>query len=267
MTTATKRKRAVQAKASTSPKRKHTVQAKVLTSPKRKCTAQDKVSTSPKRTRATQVKAPTSPKSKMSNFTPQPFPLTRTLSGTQANSANAEVQTPARESVRQLTASTTLARAFTQSLYQDAGHPLPTRLQSSSWNSQSPPRPRASYSAISAPVTNTTPPTSNETCRNQIYAEQYLAMLISHHRQQAAQEALDEQLARDLDWQLNRTSHGGIGPVWTAKGRLTGHQSKVTPNYKRVRTTGRASKVTTMSSGPSWRRFTGESDHTEYFRG
>ena len=253
MTTATKHKRAVQAKASTSPKCK--------------CAIQDKMSTSPKRTCAAQVKAPTSPKSKMSNFTPRPFPLTRTLSGPQANSANAEVQTPARESVCQLTANAALAWAFTQSLYQDTGHPLPTRPQSSSWNSQSPPRPRASYSAISTTVTNTVPPSLNEMHRNQIYAEQYLAMLISHHRQQAAQEALDEQLARDLDQQLNGTSHGGIGPVRTAKGRLTGRQSKVTPNYKRVHTTGRVSKVTTMSSGPSWRRFTGESDHMEYFRG
>ena len=137
--------------------------------------------------------------------------------------------------MRQLTASAALARAFTQSLYQDAGQPLPTAPQSSLRNSQSPPHPRASYSAISVPVTNTALPTLNETRCNQIYAEQYLAMLISHHRQQAAQEALDEQLARDLDWQLNGTSHNGVGPVRTAKGRITGRQSKVTPNYKRVR--------------------------------
>ena len=76
-------------------------------------------------------------------------------------------------------------------------------------------------------------------------------MLISHHRQQAAQEALDEQLARDLNWQLNGTSHGGVGLVRMAKGHHTEHQSKVTLNYKYVHTTGRVSKVTTVSSGLS----------------
>ena len=85
-----------------------------------------------------------------------------------------------------------------------------------------------------------------DTRRQRTNAEQSLTMLISHHRRQAAQEALDEKFAKDLDREINGPNDNpSDGPTQTKKSRTVRRKSIRATPYKRRR--GHA----TTPSGPS----------------
>ena len=116
------------------------------------------------------------------------------------------------------------------------------------------PQTNSSASDLHADLQNLTLSDTNAR-RQQVYAEQQLAMLISHHRRQAMQEARDEQFAKDLDLEINSISDNtGGGPSRSNKNRSAKRsRGRAKPYTKNMRRRAAAPIV------PSGRRYTGKS--------